>query len=80
VLTHVGGLTKYGSTKTYRNLTKLYNEEVEFLKTARPLHEAGYGVLMFDFRNHGESDPCPNKGIAGVGYTSTGMWSPHSIS
>ena len=22
---------------------------------------------MFDFRNHGESDPDPNKGIAGVG-------------
>ena len=67
VMAHVGGLTKYGSTKSYRNFSKLYDEEVEFLRTARHLHEAGYGVLMFDFRNHGESDPSPNRGIAGVG-------------
>jgi hypothetical protein len=40
VLTHVGGLTKYGSIKAYRNLTKLYNEEVEFLKT-RPSFTRG---------------------------------------
>lgn len=66
-MTHVGGLTKYGSTVTYRNLTKLYDKEVEFLKTAAHLHRAGYWVMMFDFRNHGESGPSPNKGIAGVG-------------
>lgn len=67
IMTHVGGLTKYGSTKSYRNPTKLYNKEVEFLKTAVHFHETGYSVLMFDFRNHGESSPSPNKGIAGVG-------------
>ena len=67
VLTHVGGLTKYGSTISYKNLTKLYNKEIEFLKTAEHLHKTGYWVLMFDFRNHGESDASPNKGIAGVG-------------
>ncbi|MBN2015353.1 alpha/beta fold hydrolase [Candidatus Dojkabacteria bacterium] len=67
IMTHVGGLTKYGSTKEFRSLSKLYNEEIEFLKTAKHLYKKGYAILMFDFRNHGESDPSPNKGIAGVG-------------
>ncbi len=67
IMTHVGGLTKYGSTVQYKNPTKLYNKEIEFVKTAEHLHEAGYWVLMFDFRNHGESGPDPNNGIAGVG-------------
>ncbi|MDD5311482.1 MAG: alpha/beta hydrolase [Dehalococcoidia bacterium] len=67
VMTHVGGLTKYGSTISYKNLTKLYNKEVEFPLTARHLHDAGYWVLMFDFRNHGESGADPDRGIAGVG-------------
>ena len=67
IMTHVGGLTKYGSTVTYKNPTKLYDKEIEFLLTARHLHEKGYWVLMFDFRNHGESGADPNRGIAGVG-------------
>ena len=67
VMTHVGGLTKYGSTVSYKKFTKLYNQEIEFLKTAEHLHKAGYWVLMFDFRNHGESGSDPNKGIGGVG-------------
>jgi len=67
IMTHVGGLTRYGSTVSYKNLTKLYNKEVEFLKTAVHLNREGYWVMMFDFRNHGESGPAPNKGIAGIG-------------
>lgn len=67
VLTHVGGLTKYGSTVQYKNISKLYNKEVEFIRTAQHLHEQGYWVLMFDFRNHGESGPDPDRGLAGVG-------------
>jgi alpha-beta hydrolase superfamily lysophospholipase len=67
VVTHVGGLTKYGSTKQFRSISKLFNEEIEFLKVARHLHMEGYWVLMFDFRNHGESDSSPNGGKAGVG-------------
>jgi alpha/beta superfamily hydrolase len=63
----VGGLTKYGSTKKFRSISKLYNEEIEFLKVAQHLHKDGYWVLMFDFRNHGESDPSPNGGKAGIG-------------
>jgi alpha-beta hydrolase superfamily lysophospholipase len=67
IITHVGGLTKYGSTRTFRSVSKLYNEEIEFLKVAQHLHNEGYWVLMFDFRNHGESDPSPNGGKSGVG-------------
>jgi uncharacterized protein len=67
IMTHVGGLTRYGSSAAYKNLTKLYNKEVQFIKTAAHLQKAGYWVLMFDFRNHGESDASPNKGTAGVG-------------
>lgn len=33
-----------------------YDKEIEFVKVARRLVEAGYGVLMYDLRNHGESD------------------------
>lgn len=67
IITHVGGLTKYGSTVQYKNLSKLYNKEIEFIKTAGHLHKEGYWVLMFDLRNHGESGTDPNKGMAGVG-------------
>src|SRR4030065_804854 len=67
VITHVGGLTKYGSTREFKSFSKLFDEEVEFLKVARHLHGEGYGVLTFDFRNHGESDASPNGGKTGVG-------------
>jgi pimeloyl-ACP methyl ester carboxylesterase len=67
IVTHVGGLSKYGSTKKFKSVSKLFNEEIEFLKVAQHLNREGYGVLMFDFRNHGESDPSPNGGKAGVG-------------
>jgi pimeloyl-ACP methyl ester carboxylesterase len=67
VMTHVGGLTKYGSTRDFKSFSKLFDEEIEFLKVARYLHGEGYGVLMFDFRNHGESDTSPNGGKTAVG-------------
>lgn len=67
IITHVGGLTKYGSTQKFKSVAKLFNQEIEFLKIARHLHNQGYSILMFDFRNHGESDPSPNSGKAGVG-------------
>ena len=67
IITHVGGLTKYGSTREFKSTSKLYNKEIEFLKVARHLHDQGYGVLMFDFRNHGESGSSPNDGKAGIG-------------
>jgi uncharacterized protein len=67
VMTHVGGLTRYGSTVSYRNLTKLYNKEIQFIRTAQHLQKAGYWVLMFDFRNHGQSGADPHHGYSAVG-------------
>ncbi|WP_435625312.1 alpha/beta hydrolase [Flagellimonas sp.] len=37
----------------------LWNKDIHFLKQAKYLVEAGYSVLMYDMRNHGESE---NKG------------------
>jgi pimeloyl-ACP methyl ester carboxylesterase len=67
IMTHVLGLTKYGSMASYRSLTKMYDKEIEFLKTARHLVNAGYSVLTFDLRNHGESGVSPNRGMASAG-------------
>jgi pimeloyl-ACP methyl ester carboxylesterase len=67
IITHVLGLTKYGSVASYRSLSKLYDKEIEFIKTARHLHDSGYWVLMFDLRNHGESGRSPNRGMASGG-------------
>jgi uncharacterized protein len=66
-MAHVLGLTKYGSVASHRSLNKMYDKEIEFIKTARHLHEHGYWVLMFDFRNHGESGRSPNRGMTSVG-------------
>lgn len=33
----------------------LFRADVNLLKTARGFHQAGYAVLLFDFRSHGES-------------------------
>jgi len=35
------------------------DKDVDFLPAARALHDAGYGVLLFDLRNHGESAADP---------------------
>jgi len=67
IMTHVLGLTKYGSAASFRSRAKLYDKEIEFIKTARHLHDRGYWVLMFDFRNHGESGRSPNRGMTSVG-------------
>lgn len=46
---------------------KGYSHDVEFLRQAKYLNDAGYTVLMYDFRNHGESDTFRD------GYISQGM-------
>jgi hypothetical protein len=67
IMTHVAGLTKYGSVARFYSLSKLYDKEIEFIKTAGHLHDCGYWVLMFDLRNHGESGRSPNRGMSSVG-------------
>ncbi|MEO0814608.1 MAG: alpha/beta hydrolase, partial [Myxococcota bacterium] len=44
-----------GYTPEGRGFMKPYPTDIKFLRQAKYLNEAGYTVLMFDFRNHGES-------------------------
>ena len=42
-----------------------FQTEVDLLKVAQAFHQAGWAVLMFDFRSHGESQ----RGLCGGGMT-----------
>lgn len=66
IMTHPNGFTKYGYAAHSKVKPYASDVEVEFLRTARKLHDDGYNVLMFDFRNHGESSNSPD-GITGIG-------------
>jgi pimeloyl-ACP methyl ester carboxylesterase len=39
--------------------TAVPDRDVDFLPAAKALHDAGYHVLLFDWRNHGASEPGP---------------------
>ena len=41
----------------------LWKTDIKFLNQAKYLNDAGYTVLMYDFRNHGESVPKSNDWI-----------------
>ncbi len=45
-----------GYTNEGKGWLKGYDRDVHFLNQAKYLHDAGYTVLMYDFRGHGESD------------------------
>ncbi len=45
-----------GYTNEGRKWIKGYDEDIHFLNQAKYLHDAGYTVLMYDFRGHGTSD------------------------
>ncbi len=64
-ITHFGyRANRFGYQLKYQPLlTKPYNKEIEFCKVAEQLVNDGYAVLMYDLRNHGESD----KSDRGVG-------------
>lgn len=64
---HVGSFNRHGLIPENQGLFKLYDEEVEMLKTAKNFHKAGYNIIMFDLRNHGESSTSPNGGALTVG-------------
>ncbi|MEM6802594.1 MAG: alpha/beta fold hydrolase, partial [Bacteroidota bacterium] len=44
-----------GFTPEGKGMVKLWNEEINFLKHVKYLVDKGYSVLMYDFRNHGNS-------------------------
>ena len=53
--------SRAGYTPNGKGLIKMWKEDISFLGHARYLNERGYTILMYDMRNHGESEPgtCP---------------------
>lgn len=58
IMTHFGyRANRYGyQVKHQPGPIKPYKKEIEFVKVAKRLTDAGYGVLMYDLRNHGVSE------------------------
>ncbi|MEM7584326.1 MAG: alpha/beta fold hydrolase [Acidobacteriota bacterium] len=62
IQTHFGvQCSRSGYTPKGKGMIKMSKEDISFLRQARALNEQGYSVLMYDMRNHGESDlgTCP---------------------
>ncbi len=57
IMTHFGyRANRYGyQPKEQPRLSRPYKKEIEFVKVAQRLVDDGYGVLMYDMRNHGIS-------------------------
>ncbi|OJJ15421.1 alpha/beta hydrolase [marine bacterium AO1-C] len=53
--------SRSGYTPQGKGMGKMWKENISFLKHVKYLVEQGYSVLMYDFRNHGNSDAgtCP---------------------
>jgi alpha/beta superfamily hydrolase len=63
IITHPFPFNRHGfETKNQSPMTQI-KLNVDLLKTAESLNKTGYSILMFDFRNHGESE----AGITGIG-------------
>ncbi len=55
VCTHPAHGNRYGLPAHLKDYVYLGGRELSFLPLYRALHDAGYGVLCFDLRNHGKS-------------------------
>ena len=64
---HFSPASRYGFPGHMKNFEASGGFEVNFLPKYKALHDAGYNILTYDMRNHGESDSSPNE-ICGVGY------------
>ncbi|MBN1883339.1 MAG: hypothetical protein JW885_14315 [Deltaproteobacteria bacterium] len=63
IIGHPLTFSKYGySIENEGTLSAGYDRDVEFIPTAKHLVEAGYSVLMYDMRHHGESGEIPGGG------------------
>ena len=61
---HFGTMcSRSGYTNKGKGLTKAYDRDIHFLNQAKFLNDAGYTVLMYDFRGHGDSDTGPKHWI-----------------
>jgi len=63
VVTHPFPFNRHGFLAKNQGLLRLFKTDVDLLKTVRAVYGAGYSVLLFDFRNHGES----GSGVTGIG-------------
>ena len=64
---HFSPANRYGFAGHLEGLGYAGGFEVNFLPRYKALHDAGYNVLAYDLRCHGESES-GDKGITGVGY------------
>ena len=53
--------SRSGYTPRGKGMIKMWKRNISFLRQAKYLCDQGYSVLMYDLRNHGDSDPgsCP---------------------
>ncbi|MBN1316652.1 MAG: hypothetical protein JXA42_14335 [Anaerolineales bacterium] len=65
IQTHPMFFNRHGFNARGQGFPPLAFTDVDLLKTTFALNQAGYSVLTFDFRNHGESE----AGLSGVGLT-----------
>jgi pimeloyl-ACP methyl ester carboxylesterase len=65
IVTHPFPFNRHGFLVKNQGWLPLFKTDVDLLQIAPALHRAGYSVLMFDFRNHGESE----SGMTGIGLT-----------
>lgn len=65
IQTHPNPFNRTGFNPRKQGFPPLYRTPVDLIANMRVLHDAGYAVLAFDFRNAGESD----SGITAIGLT-----------
>ncbi|MBN1214680.1 MAG: dienelactone hydrolase family protein [Candidatus Lokiarchaeota archaeon] len=66
IFTHFGmQSSRSGYTPKGKGVTKPYKKEINYLNTMRHLIKEGYTVLMYDLRNHGNSEKGIIEWIAG---------------
>jgi pimeloyl-ACP methyl ester carboxylesterase len=66
IMVHPGYFSRVGFDPRNQGLAKITKIEVKFLPVVKQLQQAGYNIVFFDLRNHGESGKSKN-GIVYVG-------------
>ncbi|MEV4036331.1 alpha/beta hydrolase family protein [Streptomyces umbrinus] len=66
IANHPGPGNRYGFPGHVEPYNAMVDFEVNFLPDYRNLHDAGYNVLAYDLRNHGESESA-NNGVMSFG-------------
>ncbi len=66
IMVHPGYFSRVGFDPKNQGLARITKIEVKYLPVVKQLHQAGYNIIFFDLRNHGESGKSKN-GIVYVG-------------